>query len=176
MRLLPRALLALSFLAIAPAVAGDLPEVSAALEDSSGFGPAEKLAFADAATAEIVLAVGEVQELLAKAEKQDDAEAVECVNRKLLPLKALQGVANTSAAALRAAVNGGDTPHADQEFRKVAVALTKARELLAEARTCLGDDSGKAGSAAVSVDEGDLGVEPPLENEGPVDVVPGSAN
>lgn len=176
MRLLPRALLALSFLAVAPALAGDVPEVGAALEDSSGFGPSEKLAFADAATVEIAAAVTEVQELLAKAEKKDDADAVECVNRKLMPLRALQGVGTTSAATLRAAVAGGDMPHADQEFRKVAVALTKARELLAEARTCLGDDSGNEGASSVSVDEGDLGAEPPLENEGPVDVVPGSAN
>lgn len=176
MRLLPRALLALSFLVVAPALADDVPEVSAALEDSSGFGPTEKLAFADAANVEITAAVAEVQELLAKAEKQDDAEAVECVTRKLLPLRALAGVANTSVATLRAAVGAGDMPHADQEFRKVAVALTKARELLAEARTCLGDDSGKAGTSAVSVDEGDLGVEPPLENEGPIDVLPGSGN
>jgi hypothetical protein len=169
--------LALSLVALllvaAPARAED-PNVTAALEQSGQASAAEKLAFADAAVLEVKEAVTTAEELLARAEKEKDADAIECVTRKLIPLRALAGVAETSATGVRSALADNDNVHADQEYRKVAVALTKAREFLAEARACLGDLTGKSGNAVVSVDDGGLGPAPPLDSEGPIDIVPGS--
>jgi hypothetical protein len=47
-----------------------------------------------------------------------------------------------------------DLVHADQEFRKVAVALTKSREFLAEAQACAGDADSERGDTTATVTDG----------------------
>lgn len=173
-RLFPLLLLALC---ASPALAE--PEgLSGVLEQSGATSPEQKLAFADEAVAEIQGAVKAVEKMLADEEKRKDpdTEAIECLQRRLTPLKVMLESAQGATATLKAASAAGDTVHADQEYRKVAVALSKARDFFTEAQTCVGDLGAVAGDNDVSLDEGGLGAEPPLVDEVPVDVIPGSPN
>lgn len=171
--------LLLSLLLFAPrlALAADAPEssgVSGALEQTGAASPAEKEAFANAAVTEINAAVHTVEKLLSDAEREKDknTEAIECLQRKLTPLQALADAAGSSASSLSVAIASGDSVHADQEYRLVAVALSKARDFLAEAHACVGDTGAKEGNTEVSVDDQGTSAEPPLVEDTITDVNP----
>jgi hypothetical protein len=152
--------------------------LSGVLEQSSATSPEQKQAFATDALAEIDGSVKMVEKLLADEEKRKEknTEAIECLQRKLTPLRTLLDVASQSVGALSAAVGSSDVVHADQEYRKVAVALSKARDFLAEAQACVGDAGAREGENEVALDDGELGAEPPLADDVPIDVLPASPN
>ena len=140
----------LGLLLAAPALA-QTPGISGELEQSSTTSPKEKTQFTDAALAEIEDSVKTVEGLLTAAEKEKNVEEIECLTRKLTPMRALLEVSRQSGNTMRQALASNDTVHADQEFRKVAVALTKAREFLAEAQACTGDTGVERGDASSTV-------------------------
>lgn len=165
--------IALCVLLLAPAVARAEPEgLAGVLEQSSPASPEEQQAFAAAALAEIQGAVKTVEKLLADQEdqKEKNTEAIECLQRKLTPLKEIQGFSEGSGGALTAALGERDMVHADLAYRQIAVALSKARDFLAEAKACVGDAGARSGDQAVSVDDGGAGAEPPLSDTFTVDV------
>lgn len=127
------------------------PGISGELEQSSTSSPKEKTQFTDAALAEIEGAVKTVEALLVDAEKDKNVEEIECLTRKLTPMRALLEVSKQSGNTMRLSLAANDTVHADQEFRKVAVALTKVREFLAEAQACTGDAGVERGEASSTV-------------------------
>ncbi|MDP2317271.1 MAG: hypothetical protein Q8P41_30570 [Pseudomonadota bacterium] len=127
------------------------PAISGELEQSSTTSPKEKTQFADGALAEIDGAVKTVEGLLADAEKEKNVEEIECLTRKLTPMRALLEVSKQSNTTMRQSLAANDAVHADQEFRKVAVALTKAREFLAEAQACTGDAGVERGDSSSTV-------------------------
>ena len=147
-------LLALLSTFVTPAHA-DTPGIVGELEQSSTTSPKEKVAFSEAAVVEIGGAVKTVEKLLEEAQKEKNVEQVECLTRKLTPLHALLEVSRQSNTTMQQALSVSDTVHADQEFRKVAVALTKSRDFLAEAQACVGDTGVKRGAAAVTLAEGE---------------------
>lgn len=153
--------LILSLLAAVPALA-QTPGVSGTLEQAGAVSPQEKLAFGTAAVAEIGEAVTAVEELKAEAEKEKQVEVVECLTPKLTTLKALSEVSRGSAASLQQLVGANDTVHADLEYRKIAVALSKARDVLAEAQACAWQSGAKRGEAVVSVDDEEVADDIPL--------------
>ncbi|MES2638241.1 MAG: hypothetical protein V4850_02115 [Myxococcota bacterium] len=140
----------MGLLLAAPAFA-QTPGITGELEQSSTTSPKEKTQFTDAALAEIEDSVKTVEALLTAAEKEKNVEEIECLTRKLTPLRALLEVSRQSANTMRLSLASNDTVHADQEFRKVAVALTKAREFLAEAQACVGDTGVDRGDASSTV-------------------------
>jgi hypothetical protein len=140
----------MGLLLAAPAFA-QTPGITGELEQSSTTSPKEKTQFTDAALAEIEDSVKTVEALLTAAEKERNVEEIECLTRKLTPLRALLEVSRQSGNTMRQALASNDTVHADQEFRKVAVALTKAREFLAEAQACTGDTGVERGDASSTV-------------------------
>ncbi|MFZ5477216.1 MAG: hypothetical protein ACOZNI_10630 [Myxococcota bacterium] len=119
--------------------------LEAALEQAATVSPQEADVFAGGAIEEIAGAVRTVQKLLAEARKAGDADAVECLTRKLVPLEALHGVALDARAALARA------DHADAELRKVAVALSRSRAFLAEAHACVAGAAASPGESRVSL-------------------------
>lgn len=169
MRLFARLSIVLGALALTPAYAQEAG-ISGELEQSTTTTPREKAQFADGALAEIEGAVKTVETLLKDAEnaKEKNAEAIECLTRKLTPLRALAEVSRQSNNSMKQFLAANDPVHADQEFRKVAVALTKAREFLAEAQACVGDTGVQRGDSSATVTDGgdnyvDEGDVPPID-------------
>jgi len=156
-----RLTLLLTMLLAAPAWA-ETPGVSGTLEQSSSTSPKEKVEFAASAVKEIEGAIATVQKLLDQAEKDQKTEQVECLQRKLTPLKALLEVSKTSSNDLQQALAVNNTVQADLQYRQVAVALSKARDFLSEAQACVGDTGARRGDAVVSVDDAGVGEEIPL--------------
>jgi hypothetical protein len=129
----------------------DTPGVAGSLEQSSSTSPKEKVEFGTAAVEEISSAVKTVEKLLDQAQKDKNTEAIECLTRKLTPMRALLEVSRQSFNTMQLSLAASDTVHADQEYRKVAVALTKTRDFLAEAQACVGDTGASRGDAVVTV-------------------------
>lgn len=145
-------LLSLLLTAVAPALAAT-PGITGTLEQSSTTSPKEKVEFARSAIEEIAASVRTVEKLLEQAQKEKNVEHIECLTRKLTPMRALYEVTRQSSNTMQEALAASDNIHADQEFRKVAVALTKARDFLAEAQACVGDSGVKRGESSISVNE-----------------------
>lgn len=154
-----------------PALA-DTPGIAGSLEQSSSTTAKEKVEFATGAVKEIDAAVATVQKLLDQATKDKNTEQVECLQRKLTPLRALAEVSKASANTLQQFIASNDAVHADLEYRKIAVALSKARDFLAEAQACVGETGARRGDAVVSVDDAGVGEELPLAPDEIATVIP----
>lgn len=144
-------LLVLALAVVTPAHA-DTPGIAGTLEQSSATSPKEKVDFAASAVEEIGTSIKTVEKLLAEAEKDKDTEAVECLQRKLTPMKALLEVSKTSSNAMQQFLAASDVVHGDLEYRKVAVALSKTRDFLAEAQACVGETGAQKVDPIVSVE------------------------
>ncbi len=121
------------------------------LEQSATTTPKEKLDFATKSGEEIDSAVKTVEKLLEQAKKENDKEAIECLNRKLTPMRAIRDVATLTSNNMQQFLASNDTVHAEMEFRKIAVAVSKARSFLAEAQQCVAASGGQPGKTASSV-------------------------
>lgn len=135
--------------ALAPVAWAAAPGVVGELEQSSTTSPKEKVEFTRSAMEEMAASVKEVENLLEKAQREKNEEQIDCLTRKLTPMRSLVDISRQSNTLMQQALASNDAVHADQEFRKIAVALAKTREFLAEAKACVGSSSGdKAKSVA----------------------------
>lgn len=129
------------------------------LEQSNTMTPAQKEEFGRSAVAEMEEAVGRVQKLLDQADRESSEsreELKDCLGKKLTPMKAMLEVGRSANSAMLQAIGSGDAVHADQEFRKVAVALSKTREFLSDALSCGGSTGGdKARTVSTLTREGE---------------------
>ena len=133
----------------APLASAATPGASGAVEQAPTMSPKEKVEFARSALEEMSGAVKTVEKLLEQAQKDKQQEVVECLSKKLTPMRTLVDITKDSSNTMQAALAANDSVHADGEFRKIAVALSKAREFLQEALTCGGSTAGdKAKSVA----------------------------
>ncbi|MEE2751570.1 MAG: hypothetical protein VX519_09070 [Myxococcota bacterium] len=114
---------------------------------------------------------------LEQAEKDKDPVKIQCLTKKLSSTRALLEVSMAAQARMMEAIEMGASDKADHEFRRIAVALSKERQFLAEAEACTGEsgkDSGQTqievvgeGVEVVDVTEppadpgGDVGIDPP---------------
>ncbi len=114
------------------------PGIAAELEQARTSTPQEKAAYGELAVKEMGEWVKSVEQMLAAAAKEGDAQKVECLQRRLSPLKALYEVTKLAKASMLAASTRNDTVHAEQDWRKVAVAHGKARVLREDALACVG--------------------------------------
>ena len=85
------------------------------------------------------------------AEREHDLVRSNCLTKKQAAVTALVEVAEQAQAQMNSNLAAGDIDKADFEFRKVAVALSKARQFSAEADACLGDSGTEPGVTDVQV-------------------------
>lgn len=104
------------------------PGVSGTIERLASSTPEEKAQYATQALEEMRAAERTMQRL------QDTAP--QCVESRLPLLSALVGVSTIAETNMRTWQASGNTVRADSEFRKIAIALSEARSLLAEAQGC----------------------------------------
>jgi hypothetical protein len=148
------ALLASTF--AAPSLAQEIG-ISGELERTAQTSPDEKRAYADTANAEIDAAVRTMTRIVDTARRDGAAEQIQCANTKLTAGRALREVSESAAVAMRARLDAGDLERADHEFRKIAVALSKARMLLAEAERCGDSGALRSGQTTLVVEGGEVG-------------------
>lgn len=130
------------------------PGVTGELERTATASPKEKIEYVERSLGEKRAAVKAVQKLLDDARRQGNAERVECLNERAPQLGALAQVTEMAQTSMKQALDSGQNERADHELRKVAVAVTKTRQLLLEAQAC-SDDAGLAsGETRVSVSGG----------------------
>jgi len=123
---------------------------------ASSTSPKQKLDFAKQAADEMDAAVIAVGKLKETAEKDGDPDKIQCVKNKEVAIKALVDVSRKSNAALKEALQSGQSELAEHEFRKVAVARSKTSQFLAEAKSCVGGGGTVAGNTDVEVNGGGL--------------------
>lgn len=147
------ALAALAAGSVVPATAQD-SGVAGDLERTAQASPQEKAQYAADAVEELATAVKDVEKLQEDARREGDPEQAACVAARLGQLTALSQVTEAATAAMKTAMDAGDQQRADHELRKIAVALSKSRQLTLEAQACV-DDSGLAsGETNVRVEGG----------------------
>lgn len=116
--------------------------VASELERLAQTTPAEKQAYAQESVDEIVDEVRLVERMLETARRSGNADQIQCLNNRLVALRALLQVSSGAETAMGASITNQEAAKADHEFRKIAVAREKAQQLRAEADACL--DSGLA--------------------------------
>ena len=131
-------------------LAQNIPGLQA--EDATQTSPSEKLSFAQSALDEMSESLETVTSLYESAKERDnDAELLQCVLMKQASIKALLDVSLRSNESMQEALASGANERAEHEFRKIAVALSKSRQFLAEAEACAGQGSVVAGDTQLEV-------------------------
>ncbi len=143
------AVLALS----APAFAQD-PGVSSELERTAVTSPDDKLAYDQDATAEMGDVVRSLTRMLEQVQRDNQPDNEQCVRNALTAAQSLMQVSEAAGSALQTALSEGRTERADHEFRKIAIALTKARQILSEGERCAYGDDIRSGQTTVKWEGG----------------------
>ena len=142
--------------AMALAIPAHAQDTTGELEQSSATSSKEKISFASSAIEEMSGASKDVAKMLADAEKEGDVFKVQCLNKKLAAIRALNEVSQSASANMQDAIGAGVSERADLEFRKIVVALSKVRQFRAEAEACLGEGGAAPGSVDVDVTNEEL--------------------
>jgi hypothetical protein len=140
---------ALALLVVGTALAQDPSGVSSEIERTATTSPEEKIAYAEASNEEIAEAEKQIARMLDQARKDGDAEAIECLISRLTSVRALQQVALKAQTSMADALAAGEEEKANHEFRKIAVAVSKTRMLLAEAQRCASEQALESGDTLV---------------------------
>ena len=119
-----------------PAAAQDLPSMASEIERTAGMTNAEKRVYASSAGVEIGEALKQASRLLEGARKDSDADKVMCLTSRITSMRALGSVTDAATRVLGESIDRGDADRAAHEFRKIAVALSKTRVLMAESIQC----------------------------------------
>lgn len=119
-----------------PAVAQDMPSMASEIERTADMPDAEKRVYASSAVVEIGESLKQVSRLLEGARKDSDADKVMCLTSRITSIRALGSVADAASRVLNESMERGDFDRAAHEFRKIAVALSKTRVLMAESIQC----------------------------------------
>lgn len=168
-RAIVRATIAVGLLTFgAPAFAQDATGLSSELERTANTTPQEKVQYVEQARVEIAETVKIVARLLEAAKKNADVEAIQCLTSRLTAVRALQVVVDNASGSMNTSLASGEGEKADHELRKVAVAVTKTRMLLAEAQRCGSDQAVASGDTLVTV-SGVEGEFPDGEDPGSID-------
>jgi len=134
-----------------PVVLAATPGASGSVEQAGTMTPKEKSEFARSALEEMNAAVKKVENLLEQANKEKQTEAVECLSKKLTPMRTLVDVTRESTNSMQLAMAANDAAHTDTEFRKIAVALSKVRDFLQEALACGGSSADEKAKSVATI-------------------------
>jgi hypothetical protein len=128
-------------------------DASGQLETAATTSPKEKMDFSTSATAEMSAAEKAVRKMLEQAQKEGDSATskVQCLNNKLASIRALEEVSDGANRSMQESLAAGQNELADFHFRKIAVALTKVRQFVAEAEACMGQNGTTGGTETVDV-------------------------
>ena len=149
---------------LGPAASAATPGIAAELEQARTSTPQEKAAYGELAVKEMGEWVKSIEQLLAAATKEGDSQKLECLQRRLSPLKSIYEVTKLAKASMVAASSRNDKVHAEQDWRKVAVAHDKARSLREDALACVGAaDVNRAGNQASILGQAENLVDTPTE-------------
>jgi hypothetical protein len=133
--------------------------VSGQLESAEATTPKQKMEFAASALTEMESADKAVRKMLETAEKDAGSEGadqkIQCLKNKLASIRALEEVSAGASVSMQEALGGNQNELADFHFRKIAVAISKVRQFLAEAEACMGVGGVTGGTESVDV-TGDL--------------------
>jgi hypothetical protein len=129
------------------------PDASGQLEAAATTSPKEKLDFATSAVAEMATGEKAVRKMLEQAQKEgaSSTSKVQCLNNKLASIRALQEVSEGANRSMQESLAANQNELADFHFRKIAVALTKVRQFVAEAEACMGQNGTTGGTESVDV-------------------------
>lgn len=123
-------------------------ETQAALERASTITSAEMSANAPRFLEEITSIAASLRKLDASAaSKANVGESTPCVAQAASSSSALEAVSQAAYGAFSSAMSQGAADRASFEYRKMAIALTKARELLAQAEACASLLGSRGGSS-----------------------------
>lgn len=109
--------------------------------ETSALGSKEMLTGTTGAIERMRGMVGQIQDLLRKAEERGDAEGIQCVRDKLSSSRAMVDVSVLARNAMQEALAANQQGKANAEYRKVEVAQNMVDQFLAEAMSCLSDTS-----------------------------------
>ncbi|MFK7929565.1 MAG: hypothetical protein AB8H79_15315 [Myxococcota bacterium] len=138
--------------------------VSGDLERTATASPQEKLQYAADAVDELKATVKAAQKLMADAQGEGATDKVDCLSAKLSQLESLAQVTEAADSSMKQALESGNQERASHEMRKIAVALSKSRQLSLESQACV-DDSGVAvGKTVLSAEGGIEGEEDETES------------
>lgn len=118
--------------------AAPAPGVAASLEQSRTTTPQDKLSYGESAVTDIDSWVKAIDVMLLGAQKSGDAQRVECLERRVTPMRVLLDVSRTARDALSGHIGRSEAVQADREWRKIAVAHGKAGQLRQDAAACSG--------------------------------------
>lgn len=128
-------------------VSGDLQRTATAT-------PAERLQYAVDAIEEVNATLEEAQKLLQQVQREGDSQKVECLAKRVADLRTLAKVTELAEASMRIAIEAGNQERAGHEMRKIAVAISKARQLSLEAQACIEEAGVAAGETVVRAEGG----------------------
>jgi hypothetical protein len=136
--------------------------VTSELARAATTSPEEKIAYAQDANTEINGAIKTIEKLLDSAKRGNASpDAIQCLNARLTQARTLAAVSQASEITMKEDLAVQELEGAMHEFRKIAIALSKTRGLLAEAYTCTGNEEEAAGTTTTEVTE-----PPPFEQPG----------
>jgi hypothetical protein len=126
--------------------------VSSELEQTASTTPEEKIAYAASALQEIQVALTTIDKLLNQQKAkggEGSTDAINCLRLKYTSVLALNDVAQSASVSMQSAIDDDNEELANHEYRKIAVAVAKTRQLLAEAQTCASDGTVSSGTTIV---------------------------
>lgn len=133
------------------AAAQDSRSVTTQLERSALTTPQEKRAFAASASEEVRGVVRQLTRIAENARRNGNGEVLDCVTTALTSARALQQVADAASVSMGAALDANEIDRANHEFRKIAIASSKSRQLLAAGDQCA--SGSEARSTPTSVEQ-----------------------
>ena len=126
-------------------------------QDSDSFNnptsPQEMESFVRSSLEEMVNGVKSMGKMVEQARRDEDEEKLTCLRSRLSYVRALLMVSERANGAMKEATAAGLDTRAEHEFRKVAVAVSKVRQFLAEAEACLGEEGSTPGTTELDVDD-----------------------
>jgi hypothetical protein len=128
-------------------------DASGQLEAAATTSPKEKMDFAAGALQEMAGAEKTVRKMLEQAEKEGESatQKIQCLNNKLASIRALQEVSDGANGSMQEALAANQNELADFHFRKIAVAITKVRQFVAEAEACMGQTGTTGGTESIDI-------------------------
>jgi hypothetical protein len=143
-------------------------DAASSLQQSSSISTQEKLDFTDAALSEMKDNIKAIRKLMDSAERDGDLDQIQCVRNKLASIQALLSVSERAQGAMKDALSNGQVDRAEYEFRKLAVAISKVRQFMAEAQACVGtEDLANGSSQNIDVSTGALPADDDATSEVP---------
>jgi len=113
--------------------------------------PKQKMSYATDLIGEMRTGLRQGLKLYDAASKEGDNVKLQCMKGKIESIKALIYVSERAEMSMQEAFADGANDRADHEFRKIAVANAKVRQLVADAEYCMGEIGAVNGITEVEV-------------------------